>query len=169
MNGPTGPFDFADEEPRGGKRRRILSILRDELRKVPSTEIVAYAETRTGIDVQVAATFNLSIFVDGAVDAEGATIYVNWWPQPLEKDRFKFHYVESTGFNCGWHRQENDHVDGLDHYQEQTDPEKDYSYEPVEFEQNNPTGLVWEITVDRLTTRVRDHHDPNTRLSDYID
>lgn len=55
MNGPAGPFDFADEEPRGGKRRRILSILGDELRKVPSTEIVAYAETRTGIDVQVAA------------------------------------------------------------------------------------------------------------------
>jgi hypothetical protein len=167
MNGPAGPFEFAAEEPRGGKRGRILSILRDELRKVPTTEIVSYAETRAGIDIQVAATFNLSIFVDGLVDAEGATIYANWWPQATGKAQFKFHYVESTGFNCGWHRQENDHVEGLDHFQIQTDPDGDYEYEPVEFGQTNPTGLVWEIAIDRLTTRVRERHDPNTRLSEF--
>ena len=168
MSGPAEPFPFADREPRGGKRGRILGIIRDELRKVPSTEIVTYALTRTGIDIQVGATFDLSIFIDGHINAEKAKLYVNWWVHPNEKDRFRFHYTDTTGFDCGWHRQENEHVDGLDHYQERDDSEDEYKYEPIEFDQNNPTGLVWEIAVDRLESRLRKRYDPNKRLSEFM-
>ncbi|WP_193361391.1 hypothetical protein [Halococcus hamelinensis] len=147
-----------------------MTIIIEELKKVPSTEIVNYAETRTGIDHQVVATFDTGIFANGIIADHDAKIYANWWPQPApDKAEFKFHYTDSSGYDCGWHRQKNEHVDGLDHFQERTDSEEEYEYEAVEFEQDNPTGLVWEIADDKLKRRVQTQHDPNFRLSDFTD
>ena len=80
---------------------------------------------------------------------EAATLRVTW--HPLDPPEFVFHYSEDA-FDCGWHHEPNPHVEGWAHYQERT-ASGDYSYEPIAFEGETATELVWEI-MDRLRTRL---------------
>ena len=68
---------------------------------------------------------------------------------------FQNHYAESSGFDSGWHRQANDHVDGLDHFQERESPEEEYRYSPVSLKIENPVGILWEVVDERLQDRLR--------------
>lgn len=101
---------------------------------------------------------NTAIFADGVVPGEESTLQVNWWPQPEEDDWFQIHYADATGFDCGWHRQVNDHVDGLDHFQQREDSSAEYEYHSVSFGANNPVGTLWEVVDERLVDRVTDHY-----------
>jgi hypothetical protein len=82
-------------------------------------------------------------------DAPEATLRVTW--RPLDPPEFAFHYSE-PGFDCGWHREPNPHVDGEIHYQERAESEK-YSYESVDLDGDTAVELVWEVT-ERLRERL---------------
>lgn len=155
-SGPTG----VPLSPNGGRRNRSLSIVKENLKKVPCVDVVEWVPTRIGVDLQLRATIDCQIFADGRVTADDVYISVNWWPQPDDGlAHFKYHYVESSGYNCGWHRQPNDHVDGLDHFQESEGDEDGYRYEPISFDFDNPVGLTWEIAGDRLESRILERGD----------
>lgn len=99
------------------------------------------------------------IFADGVISADEAYVQINWWPQPDgEAIWFQIHYIESSGFDCGWHRHANDHVDRLDHFQERESPEEGYRYREVSFEAENPIGILWEVVDERLQDRLRQRY-----------
>ena len=70
---------------------------------------------------------------------------------PLDPPEFTFHYSDGD-FDYGWHHEPNPHVDGWAHYQERTTTGED-AYEPVAFEGETATELVWEI-MERLRERL---------------
>lgn len=153
MLGPIGPSG-AGRNPFGNKRDRIHHDLKHNLQKVPYTAEVQYQLSRSGVELEIVGKIDTDIFANGVVNADEAHVCVNWWTHPDSEDQFKFHYWESGGFDCGWHRQENEHVDGTDHYQMRPNPESDYTYEEISFDQNTPVGLLWEILSDRLEDRI---------------
>ena len=75
-----------------------------------------------------------------------ATLTVRWFAgeTPESPPEFSFHYSDSAR-DFGWHHEPNPHVDGWGHFQERTDADDDYKYEPHTFVTENPTRLVWEL------------------------
>lgn len=130
----------------GQKRHRILRELQRELERHTAVQRVAgnpdgeYRELRVLFDP---AAFN--------ADADEAVLRVTWWPAPDEPE-YAFHYSDDTGFDCGWHREPNPHIDGKLHYQERTSP--DEPYESVSFPADAPPRILWTV-LDRLTERLR--------------
>jgi len=153
MEDPMVPQPNLHEHLNGGRRDRILLQLKNELKKFPSVDTVRFDETRTCFDYEITTTFDCDIFMADTLDLDHATLRANWWTHPDNPDKFKFHYHDSTKYDCGWHRQENDHVEGLDHFQWRTGGNEDYTYEPLELDQGLPPGIVWEIR-DRLKSRL---------------
>ena len=94
----------------GRERHRILRELQRELERHPSVQRVTgrpdgrYRELR--------ATLEPAVF---GVNAGTATFRVTWWPAPNDPE-YAFHYSDDTGFDCGWHREPNPHVDGKLHF-----------------------------------------------------
>lgn len=131
----------------GQERHRILRELRHQLQRHPAVEEVqgvpdgTFRELRADLDP---STFER--------DAESASLRVSWWPAPDDPE-YVFHYSESTGFDCGWHREPNPHVDGKTHYQERSGPDAAYAYEPVSISARTPTRLLWAI-LERLADRL---------------
>lgn len=145
-----------------GRRGRIMDQVRVNLRHYPATEHTAYSKTRDGRDSKLVATFNTDIFVDGVVEADDASLEVTWWTHPPGiDDQFKFHYIESAGYDCGWHRQPHPDRDEIpfDHFQQRADPEDEYQYQGVNFIEESPVGLVWEILETRLPQIVRARYE----------
>jgi hypothetical protein len=132
----------------GRERHRILRQLRRELERHPAIRSVRgvpdgrFRELRAEIDP---AAFDR--------DAASATLRVAWWPAP-EDPEFVFHYSESTGFDCGWHREVNPDVEGMAHYQERGGLDEAYESEAVELPTLVPTRLCWTI-LERLEDRLR--------------
>ncbi len=132
----------------GRERHRILRELRHELERHPAVEVVrgvpdgTFRELRADLD-------------PSAFDREAESVFfqVSWWPAPADPE-FAFHYSESTGFDCGWHREPNPHVEGKTHYQERRHPDDDYEYEAVSLPTRVPSRLLW-IVLDRLSGRLR--------------
>lgn len=103
-----------------GRRGRVMDQIRVNLHHYPATEYAAYKKTRDGMDSKLVSEFNTDILADGVVEAEDARIEVTWWTHPPETaDQFKFHYIESAGYDCGWHRQPHPDRDEIpfDHFQ----------------------------------------------------
>lgn len=158
MPEPTDPDD-SPENTRGRRRRLIQSRLHRNLGKIPGIASVRFKETGSGISDQVRGNIDTRIFANGLISAEEAYVQVNWWPQPNgEASWFQIHYTEASGFDCGWHRHANDHVDGLDHFQERETPEEEYRYRAVSFEAENPVGILWEVVDERLQNRLRQRY-----------
>ncbi|MDR5656680.1 hypothetical protein RH831_05740 [Halodesulfurarchaeum sp. HSR-GB] len=155
MPAPPTPGRNPFDHPIGGTRERALTAMATNLRKIPGTTNVRFESSTTGVDEELVGELDPNIYGDGILDVAAATVTLNWWPQP-DSDAYwyRIHYHDSSGFDCGWHRHENDHVDGLDHYQERDSPDEDYVYYPFEPEYTNPIGLVWEIVDGRLSTRL---------------
>lgn len=158
MPGPMEPGRNPHRFGLGGHRDRVQKTLKDNLKRIPGIEPVRFEPSRTGMEYQVVGDAAIDIFARGVITAESARVQLNWWPQPDEPDWFEFHYTDSTGYNCGWHRHKNKHVNGIDHFQKDLPTEDEIRYEPVSFEYNNPAGLVWEIIDDRLTQQVRERY-----------
>lgn len=150
-----------------GRRNRIFDRLQDDLNHHPATTVVAVRPTRDQKDRKLIADFDTHVLVDGLVDAEKARLEINWWTQPIGiDDQFKFHYIESSGYDCGWHRQP--HPDEteipFDHFQQRASAEDDYQYQSVNFQEETPIGLFWEVMKIRLPRIIRDRYDPNTEF-----
>lgn len=91
-------------------------------------------------------------------DAPNGTVTVRWFVgDPADRPRFIFHYSDESGFDCGWHHHEQDHVDGWGHYQERESGESEYIYEPFEYGSNEPSRVVWEI-LDELQTLLQEQY-----------
>jgi hypothetical protein len=130
--------------PFANDRHRILRAVIDALRRHP---VVTDARGQPpSTFTEVSATLAPRRWGHDATDA---TLRVTW--QPLDPPEFAFHYSEG-GFDCGWHREPNPHVDGDDHYQERVGDEA-YRYEPVSFEGETAPELTWEI-MERLRQRL---------------
>lgn len=131
----------------GQERHRILRELRHELDRHPAVDVVRGVPNGTFRELR--ADLDPSAF---GRDAENASLRVSWWPAPDDPE-FAFHYSESTGFDCGWHREPNPHVEGKTHYQERSGPDETYEYEPVSLSTETPSRLVWSV-LDRLSRRL---------------
>lgn len=131
----------------GQERHRILRELRHELDRHPAVEAVRGVPN--GKFRELRADLDPSVFER---DAENASLRISWWPAPDDPE-FAFHYSESTGFDCGWHREPNPHVDGKTHYQERSGPDDAYEYETISLSTKTPSRLVWSI-LDRLFDRL---------------
>jgi len=84
------------------------------------------------------------------VDSPRGTLTIRWFvSDPTEPVRFTFHYSDESGFDCGWHHHEQDHVAGLGHYQQQTS--ENYTYEEFNFGSKEPSRVVWEILEELQT------------------
>jgi len=145
-----------------GRRARIFSRLRAEINHHPATMEVVLEPTRDKKDSRLVAEFDTDILVDGLVDAEEAELVINWWTHPPGyEDQFKFHYIESTGYDCGWHRQPHPDESEIpfDHFQQRASRNDEYEYQGVDFQENTPAGLVWEVTTARLERIIRSRYD----------
>jgi len=83
------------------------------------------------------------------------TLTVRWFvSNPTDPVRFTFHYSDDSGFDCGWHHHEQDHVDGWGHYQQRQQDSEEYVYEEFQFGSKEPARVVWEI-LEELQTIVQ--------------
>jgi len=156
MPGSTGRGDDPPNTYRGRQRRLIQSRLHQNLGRIPGIASVRYEETGSGIANQIRGDIDARIFADGLIRADEASVQVNWWPQSNgEQSWYQIHYTESSGFDCGWHRHANEHVEGVDHYQERESPEEEYRYRAVTVEAENPIGILWEVVDGRLQNLLR--------------
>ncbi len=149
----------------GQDRHRILRELRGELARHPAVLSVAgeppsaYRELQADLDPP---WFGRS--------GETVSLRITWIPGPPpgpeESDRtsdtwmrtpirayYTLHYSESSGFDCGFHREPNPHIDGLLHYQERDEVDDPYTYDPASFDTRSVSGLLWEM-MDALANRL---------------
>lgn len=131
----------------GRERHRILRELRHELERHPA--VLEVRGVPDGRFRELQATMDPHAF---GRDANDATLRVAWWPAPGDAE-FVFHYSESSGFDCGFHREANSHVPGKTHYQERANPEDEYDYEAVSFRTEVPARLCWAV-LERLEYRL---------------
>jgi len=122
-----------------------LRQIRQELIRYPAIKTVQghphdtlFTEIRADVDPSLVG-----------MDAPSGTLTVRWFVgEPDDPRRFAFHYADETGFDCGWHHHEQDHIDGWGHYQERESEADEYSYDPFQFESEEPSRIVWEIVAE---------------------
>lgn len=121
---------------------RALRGIRQALERHPAIETArGFPETSHS---HVVAQLDASPF---GLDVEDATLTVRWFAGESSDSRpqFSFHYSDATSGDFGWHHEPNPHVEGWGHFQERTNPEMTYSYEPHTFSSLNPARVVWEV------------------------
>ncbi|WIV68839.1 hypothetical protein [Natrialbaceae archaeon AArc-T1-2] len=85
-------------------------------------------------------------------DTPKGTLTVRWIVgDPADPPRFIFHFSDESGFDCGWHHHEQDHVDGWGHFQEREHEQDEYTYRAFQFGSTEPSRVVWEV-LDELQT-----------------
>jgi hypothetical protein len=153
----------------GQERHRALRELRSELARHQAVLTVEGEPAESGEYRELRAVLNPAAFERTADDA---SLRVTWIPDlspgPEVSDRssdrwlrtpirayYTLHYSESSGFDCGFHCEPNPHVDGLLHYQERSNPDEKYTYEPASFEARSLSGLLWELMA-ALSERLAD-------------
>ncbi len=98
-----------------------------------------YKELRADVDPSIIGT-----------ETPSGTLTVRWFVgDPTDPTRFTFHYSDESGFDCGWHHHEQDHVDGLGHYQKREGG--NYLYEAFQFGSKEPARVVWEVLEELQT------------------
>lgn len=149
----------------GQDRHRALRELYSELGRHPA--VLTVEGEPSGEYRELRAVLNPAAFDRSSADA---SLRVTWLshpsPGPEASDRssdrwlrtsirayYTLHYSESSGFDCGFHCEPNPHVDGLLHYQERSDANEEYTYEPVSFDARSLAGLLWEL-MDALAARL---------------
>ena len=90
------------------------------------------------------------------LDVLDGTVTVRWFTGDRKsRPRFTFHYSDQSGFDCGWHHHEQEHLDEWGHYQEQTSEDADYSYKRFDFGSTEPARVVWEVLEELQTVLER--------------
>ena len=160
MNGLPEPGPSPFTHPIGHARSRIQNRLYLNLKRIPGLVEPRFVESEAGIGGKIRADVETMVFANGVIPTGEASVHANWWPQPDdEQDWFQIHYADETGFDCGWHRQANEHVDGLGHYQERDGVGSAYEYESVTLDVENPVGILWDVVDERLPARLWSHYE----------
>lgn len=136
-----------------GRRSRIMNQLRENLKQHPAIEHTQFEVTRNGSGHELVGVFDTLILANGRVDTGEAKLTINWWTHPPDiENQFIFHYSEPIGFDCGWHRQPHPGESDIpfDHFQYRFDSDEEYQYQGVDFIEDNPVGLFWEVAQTRL-------------------
>ena len=85
-------------------------------------------------------------------ETRSGTLTVRWFVGETDDPvRFTFHYSDESGFDCGWHHHEQEHVDGLGHYQQRQRASEEYVYEGFQFGSTEPARVVWEVLEELQT------------------
>jgi hypothetical protein len=84
-----------------------------------------------------------------ATGPESPTLDVEW-RFVGDEPYYRIHYADpNSGFNCGWHR-DDDHPDlGPVHFQYDNPERGEREHERIQFEKTIPTEILW-IALDRL-------------------
>jgi len=132
-------------DPRHASHEALRQI-RDQLRRHPMITAVDGLPHDT-LHTELRANVEPSSI---GIDAPDGTLTVRWFVSaPTEPVRFTFHYSDESGFDCGWHHHEQDHVDGLGHYQQRT--AETYTHEEFTFGSKEPSRVVWEVLEELQT------------------
>ncbi|RLM50006.1 hypothetical protein DVK06_12135 [Halorubrum sp. Atlit-28R] len=141
----------------GRERHRILRELRGELARHPAVLSVAgeppnaYRELQAELDPSwfgrsgATASLRLTWIPDPSVESADADRTSDEWVRTPIRAYYTVHYSEPSGFDCGFHCEPNPHIEGLLHYQERDEPADPYTYEPVSFDAQSVSGLLWEL------------------------
>ncbi|MDG5759930.1 hypothetical protein QA600_11325 [Natronococcus sp. A-GB1] len=72
------------------------------------------------------------------------------WRFGRNEQFYRIHYADpNTGFNCGWHRDEDHPELGPVHFQYEIPGTDQSQHEPASFEKDAPTEILWSA-LDRL-------------------
>ena len=139
-------FD-GDREPRRAAHEALRQI-REELARHPAiVDVEGYPHGT--LHTELRATVEPASI---GAEAPDGTLTVRWIVgEPADPPRFTIHFADESGFDCGWHHHEQDHVDGWGHFQEREPGEDQYAYEPFRFGSTEPSRVVWEVLEDLQT------------------
>ena len=149
----------------GRDRHRILRELRGELARHPAVLSVEgeplseYRQLQATLDPAwfgrsgATASLRLTWIPDPSPGPEDSDHTSDAWRRTPIRAYYTLHYSESSGFDCGFHCEPNPHIDGLLHFQEREDVDDPYTYEPISFDAQSVSGLLWEM-MDALANRL---------------
>jgi hypothetical protein len=125
----------------------VYRALTDVLRRSPEVASVRYepdAVVKRSIRARVGPNR-----VDPPTGPESPTLDVEWRFAD-DESQYRIHYVDgNTGFNCGWHR-DDDHPElGAVHFQYHDPATGANERVRADFEKNAPTEVLWSA-LDRL-------------------
>lgn len=81
------------------------------------------------------------------------------WRFHGDEQYYRIHYADpNTGFNCGWHRDEDHPKLGPIHFQYENPVMDKTGYECAQFEKELPTEILW-IALERLPNRLSELTD----------
>ncbi|XVH32708.1 hypothetical protein ACNS7O_05845 [Haloferacaceae archaeon DSL9] len=125
----------------------VYEGLKDILQRHPAVTSVAYEP-----DSIVKKFIQAKVDPDRVVPTTGPkapTLDVEW-RFVGDESQFRIHYADpNTGFNCGWHR-DDDHPElGVVHFQYHNPQSDETNHEAAQFEKETPTEVLWTI-LDRL-------------------
>ncbi|MBC9988408.1 hypothetical protein E4P24_18870 [Haloferax sp. AS1] len=125
----------------------VYEGLKDVLQRHPAVTSVAY-EPDSIVKKFIQAEIDPNRVVP-TTGPEAPTLDVEW-RFVGDESQFRVHYADpNTGFNCGWHR-DDDHPElGAVHFQYYLPDEGESKHEAVQFEKQIPTEILWAI-LDRL-------------------
>lgn len=125
----------------------VYEGLRDVLQRQPGVTAVTYQP-----DSIVKRFLRAQVDADRVVPPTGPaspTIDVEW-RFTGDEQQYRIHYADpNTGFNCGWHR-DDDHPDlGPVHFQYEHPATDELGRERAQFSKSVPTEILW-TALDRL-------------------
>ncbi|MFB6162291.1 MAG: hypothetical protein ABEJ86_02465 [Halococcoides sp.] len=128
--------------------------LRDVLDRQPEITTVTYEPDRI-----VKRSLRATVAADRVRPPTGPddpTLEVEWRFRNDEQF-YRIHYADpNTGFNCGWHRDDDHPALGQVHFQYQLPDVDDTHHEPSSFEPTIPTEILWTALEDLFESRVRE-------------
>lgn len=134
-------------DPRQAAHEKLRQI-REELNRHPAITAIE-GEPNDTLHTKLRAEVEPAYV--GAESPNG-TLTVRWFVgESDDPPRFTFHYSDESGFDCGWHHHEQDHVDEWGHFQERDSPGKAYDYDGFQFGSHEPARITWAV-LDELKT-----------------
>lgn len=125
----------------------VYEGLKDVLQRYPLVTTVAY-EPDSIVKRFLRAQID-SARVDPPTGPKSPTLDVEW-RFTTDDQHYRIHYADpNTGFNCGWHR-DDDHPElGAVHFQSENPVTADADHRRTQFEKEVPTEVLW-TALDRL-------------------
>ncbi|AKU07816.1 hypothetical protein ABY42_08685 [Haloferax gibbonsii] len=125
----------------------VYEGLKDVLQRHPAVTSVSYEpDSIVKKFIQAAIDPNRVVPTTGPLSP---TLDVEW-RFVGDESQFRIHYADpNTGFNCGWHR-DDDHPElGAVHFQYYLPDREETNHEAAQFEKQIPTEILWTV-LDRL-------------------
>jgi hypothetical protein len=125
----------------------VYAGLKDVLRRYPVVTTVAYEPD--SITKKFLRTHIDPARVDPSIGPHPPTLDVEW-RFTTDDQYYRIHYADpNTGFNCGWHR-DDDHPElGPVHFQYENPTTGTEDHRRAQFENEIPTEILW-TALDRL-------------------